>query len=288
MNTNEKRIAVSAATLAGILFVAWYFSWKNRRAGIAAAQPGAPETQPSNAYTFNVPPLDVPGLTIPTFPTLPPTLPSTAPPPNTCCERCAKDSDLSAGKIISLGSFVQSVFHATQLAAPLAQVPQSVQAQAQQAPIGDLLIRQYNGGLPLPVLSWWAIDPIYRTGYAIAYNRVAADFNITLATNHYKKNAIRPISYNMTGPGDFNAVADQVTYDGANIGTKWNYQYGGPGGGNEAAGDPQALENGSYMTYVAVKNALEDYMRGNGDTLLGQSQGFQDIGVPDQPLIVLN
>lgn len=148
----------SSAGLLVTLFIAWYFS-RNKN---GASTPASDNAQ-SPAYTINVP-----GITVPSIPTPVIPAPPTSNQNNACCKRCADSSGVSAGKVLQSGAFTQATYEATHAVA----TTQTVNPTTQDAgvPIGPQLIPQSNGGMPLPSLSWWQNDLLYRQAYVIAYN----------------------------------------------------------------------------------------------------------------------
>lgn len=291
MTDNEKMAFWSIGGLAGTLFIAWYFSRKTATPTASAATP-APESQtPTIApmYTFNLPPIDVPAVTGGTLTGDAGGSSSSgtvgAPPANEngCgCQRCASSTDISGGKILSSGNFVQRTSHAINNAM-LASSGVGGIAQS-GTPTGGLLITQYNGGLPLPSPTWWANDPIYRQAYVAAYSAVVEKMVSSGAYNRPMGGALmtnsdisvtvmQPLNYNMSSK-DYATVANAVTTAGNALKALY-----------ERMGKSNDETNIEMRTLSAQANqwmtlALEKSMQAFGDPYA--PGGSATIGVPDQ------
>lgn len=205
----------SAGGLLATLFIAWYFS-RNKNGASTSTNDNAQ----SPAYTINVPGITVPSIPTPVIPTAP-----TSNQNNACCKRCADSSGVSAGKVLQSGSFTQATFEATHAVATTQTVNPTTQDSS--VPIGPQLIPQSNGGMPLPSLSWWQNDLLYRQAYVIAYNETLGRLMQILMQQN--RNGFSAHSSGVRGCGPIHQlpmtwaendspdkIINQVTFDGEN------------------------------------------------------------------------
>src|SRR5690348_12164617 len=161
MNTDQKTV-VLGLTLAGSLAALWYFSQGKNAVAVqsinASDSNQSPPNVASNGFTFNLPPLSVPPITIPD-------LGNSAGSSGSCCRNCGGTYGTSNGP--SPGSLVPSNVASNTVSAKPAP---ATQPSVDHAYIYEPWLEGNDGALPRPNPVLWTQDKIYRLAYVLSWN----------------------------------------------------------------------------------------------------------------------